>query len=391
MINNNSEAVYNRSKSRGSSNMKKILFYSEGWGTGGIEAFIMNVARCLDKTRFQFDIFSTHDYDDGYDDELRALGAKRFTVFHRVKPNLLKRLALSTRRWREILRQGNYDIVHINTMNGVGFVYAHIAEQEGIPVRIVHSHNTSFGEGHKLIKGIAHNLGKIRYGDSATVRLAPSIAAGRYLFDKKNFQLLYNSFDTDRFRFDPALRAETRELLHLESDAFVIGNVSRLVGQKNPIFLAKIFIEIAKSNDKAILLIVGQGPLKDEIIRCLESAGVSNKLRIVHATNQIPSYLSAMDVFCVPSIFEGLSIVSVEAQANGLPVVGSDVIPAEARTSNLFHSVSLTESPYAWKSEIIRSSEEHHMGRKHYADMVSARGYGLLQLKQALTGIYEGQ
>jgi glycosyltransferase involved in cell wall biosynthesis len=371
--------------------MKKILFYSEGWGTGGIEAFIMNAARCLDKTQFQFDIFCTHDYDNGYDDELRSLGAQRFTVFHDAKPNLLKRLAHSTRRWREILRQGNYDIVHVNTMNGVGFVYAHIAEQEGIPVRIVHSHNTSFGEGHKLIKEIAHNLGKIRYGDSATVRLAPSVAAGQYLFDKNDFQLLYNSFDTNRFRFDPALRAKTRKLLHLESDAFVIGNVSRLVGQKNPIFLAKIFIEIAKSNDKAILLIIGQGPLENEIIRCLETAGISNRLRIVHSTNQVPNYLSAMDIFCVPSIFEGLSIVSVEAQANGLPVVGSDVIPTEAQIPDLFHAISLTEPPYAWKSGILKSSEEQHIGRSKYADVVSARGYGLLQLKQALTSIYEGQ
>ena len=80
--------------------MKKILFYSEGWGTGGIEAFIMNSIRCLDKTQFKFDVFCTHDYDNGYDDELHGLGAQRFIVFHGAKPNLLKRLSHSTRRWR---------------------------------------------------------------------------------------------------------------------------------------------------------------------------------------------------------------------------------------------------------------------------------------------------
>lgn len=367
---------------------KRILFYSEGWGTGGIEAFVMNAMRALDGTGAVCDVFCTHDYDAGYDDEIARRGGKRTTVFSGEKPNLVRRLCASTKVWRDLLAAQRYDVVHINTMNGMGFVYAAIAQQVGVPVRIVHSHNTAFSEGHALAKGVAHGLGKRLWTDAATQLLACSTEAGRYLFDERDFEVVKNAIDIERFRFNEQARATVRERLEIPPETFVMGNVGRLSAQKDPLFLLEVFASLLKQQPNSYLLLIGQGDLEVEVMAKATELGLLTQLRHVRVTSDVASYLSAMDVFCMPSRYEGLPIAPVEAQANGLPVVCSAAISPELALTDLVRFMPPDAASEGWAQAIIASHIGDASMRVGYSDALMHSNYSLLTLKRTLMHCY---
>lgn len=366
---------------------KKILFYSEGWGTGGIESFIMNAVRVLDPSEYSFEIFCTHDYDDGHDDEIKALGGIRHVVFEGRKPNLATRTVRSVAAWKKLLVASSFDIVHINTMNGVGFLYAEVARREGVPTRIVHSHNTDFGDGHKAVKLFFHSFGKRLFAFSATHRIACSTEAGAFLFDEKKFDILNNAIDLDRFAFNRKDRLSVREDLSISQDAFVVGNVARLEKAKNPLFLLSVFSELEKKQNGCILLLVGQGFLRKAVEQEAERLGIGSSIRIVPSTNDVPAFLSAMDVLCAPSLYEGLPVSFIEAQAAGLPILCSDRVSREAAITPLLYYADLSCGAQAWANMLMELQEQ---GEDRATCFLDARTcpYSLSMLRKALDGLY---
>ena len=139
-----------------------VLCYSEAWGQGGIETFLMGLFNTLQGKGFVFSLFSTWDWNEKMDAELKKLGIDRYTVFSGYKPGQVKRLCESSATFRELIGTLGPDVVYVNTMNGMGFLYSSVAKHMGIPVRVVHSHNSAFGSGQVAAKMIMHNFGKTR-------------------------------------------------------------------------------------------------------------------------------------------------------------------------------------------------------------------------------------
>jgi glycosyltransferase involved in cell wall biosynthesis len=312
--------------------MTKVLFYTEAWGIGGIESFVMNTVETLNRDEFSFDIFSTHDWSDAHDERISQLHGHRYVVFKGDKPGFIKRLLASGKAWDKLLSQRRYDVVHINAMNGLGFVYSAIAKRHKIPVRIVHSHNSRFGSGSKTVKAIAHIIGKTVFGGSATSRLACSQDAGTYLFGRKKFTTVHNGIDTEKYLFDEDKRVEMRQRFGVSQDALVFGAVGRLSEAKNPLFQVDVLSNLCRKKMPAYLLLVGDGPLNEKIKAYAKGKGVANWLIMPGAATpdsamQVQDYLSMLDVFSMPSAFEGFPIAAIEAYTNGLGLVLSDAVP----------------------------------------------------------------
>lgn len=366
---------------------RKILLYSESWGTGGIESFVMNVIRALaQEPEYVCDVFSTHDSNHGYDAEIREHGGNRYCIFKGYRPNLLKRTIVSAIRFNKLLKRHHYDVVHINTMNGMGFMYTAIAKHHGVPCRIVHSHNSAFGEGSRAIKSVAHNFGKLAFGGSATARLACSKAAGEYLFDVKPFVVLKNSIDIERFRFDAKVRNEVRLQLEIPADALVLGTVGRLESVKNPLFLVDVLSGLRSSGRNAVLVFVGEGSLRNDIVAKAKELGVPDAIRLPGKTSAPERYLSAMDVFCMPSLFEGAPFSAIEAAANGVPELLSTGIP----TMDL-QRVPVAYLPLdvdAWIKEMSEPNFHDDVERADAADAVGEQGYSFNSLHDSLMNYY---
>lgn len=342
----------------------KILFYTESWGIGGIESFVMNTIQTIDRDRYCCSVFSTHDKNNPYDSYLSEHGISRTVVYSGVKPNLLKRLFNSVRIWDSLLKKNHYDVVHINTMNGVGFVYSFIAKLNHVPIRIVHSHNSSFGSGAKGIKQIAHFIGKKLFMSSATIRIACSKSAGFYLFGKNSFCIIPNGVEASRFRFRRPVRDVMRDKYQLPSDALVFGSVGRLSEAKNPLFQIDVLYELKKQGLPFFLFLIGDGPLKDEIEKYASEKGVSNNLILPGGTNSPELFLQLLDVFSMPSLFEGFPIAAVEAYANGLPLVLSKGIPQISHQSDACEC-HLSLNPVRWAQKIVSFATSNNMGLRN--------------------------
>lgn len=368
-------------------NKKRVLLYSEGWGTGGIESFIMNVARALDPNEYEFEIFCTHDYDEGHDREIAELGGVRHVVFKGHKPSNSVRLIEGPNAWVRLLAERRFDVVHVNTMNGMGLCYVALAKKARVPVRIAHSHNADVGPGAHGLKMALHRFGQNRWLGAATARVACSASAGRHLFGDRSFTVLPNSVDTDRFAYSSAARQEARSELGIPNHARVMGFVGRLDPQKDPVKVVEIYQELAQGPEDVHLVLVGQGELENQVSQAVDalSDGLSTSVHRVARSMAMGRLLSAFDVLVQPSRFEGLPMTMVESQASGLPLVVSPAFPEEGVITDLVTVLDRALPAQEWAQQVVRAwsaGEERGryanlvadspFGRRHFADIISA-------------------
>ena len=292
---------------------------------GGVESCIMNYYRHIDKTKVQFDFLveSTSNIIDK--DKIEAMGGKVIIIPPYTK--IFKYI----KELRRIFKEGNYDIVHSN-MNALSVFTLFAAWLAKIKVRIAHSHSTTNKKEWKknLIKNILRPFSKV----FATDYFACSELAGRWLFGNKTFNkgkvtIINNAIEVEKFLFNEEVRSQIRKELNIE-DKFVIGHVGRFVEQKNHIFLIDIFYEVQKERSESVLLLIGDGPLYNDIYQKVERLGILDKVIFAGVHKHPERFYQAMDVFVFPSLYEGLGMVLIEAQINGLPCIISNNIPKEA-------------------------------------------------------------
>ena len=292
------------------------------WLGNGVETVIMNYYRHLDHSKVQFDFICDEDSTRIPYDEIKKLGGRVFLVpKYQNLPKYLKTL-------EKLFKESQYCIVHSN-LSTLSVFPLSVAKKVGVPIRIAHSHSTSNPKEWKrnLIKNILRPFSK-RY---ATDYFACSEVAGRYLFGNKAFdrgevKIIHNAIDIDKFKFDEVARKKLRKEFGIKDSTIVIGHVGRFVQQKNHTFLVDVFKEYHKKNPDSKLLLVGSGPLEDKIKKKVEKLGLKDSVLFLGQRDDINKLYSAMDVFCLPSLYEGLPVVGVEAQAAGLPCVFSDKI-----------------------------------------------------------------
>lgn len=312
------------------------------WVGGGVESVIMNYYRHLDHSKIQFDFICDEDSTRIPYDEIKKLGGRVFLIPKYQK--LLKYL----KALEKLFKENQYRIVHSN-INTLSVFPLYAAKKAGVPIRISHSHSTSNPKEWKrnLIKNILRPFSK-RY---ATDYFACSELAGRYLFGNKAFdcgevKIIHNAIDVDKFKFDEAARKKLRQEFGIKDSTVVIGHVGRFVQQKNHTFLVDVFKEYHKKNPDSKLLLVGSGPLEDEIKKKVERLDLEDSVLFLGQRDDINKLYSVMDVFCLPSLYEGLPVVGIEAQATGLPTIFSNRISKEVIVSSYAKIVSIQDTGF---------------------------------------------
>lgn len=328
---------------------------------GGVEMAIMNYYRHIDKTKVQFDFFALEGSLLPQREEIESLGGRVFVV---------PRYTHLFRYEREIQKHlGEYPIVHSN-MNTLSVFSLYAAKKAGVPHRILHNHSTA-GKGEKknIVKYILRPLCRLYPNE----RLACSQHAGGWMFGKETpFKVLRNAIDLSKYSFSEDTRTRIRSELGLEGK-FVVGHIGRFCYAKNHEFLIEIFSEIRKSTD-AVLLLIGSGETQNSVKEHIRRLGLEEY--VIFAGNKLNAneYYQAMDVFVLPSRYEGLGMVAIEAQAAGLPTVCSTEVPAEVAVTGLVKFCPLSDPPEKWADIILSSGTDE---RINTSDEIRKAGYDI--------------
>lgn len=306
----------------------RILYVNGGpLNRGGIESYMMNYYRHFDRNNIQIDFVALDMKKSAYDDEILSLGGKVYYLPKKSKDYIgyLKGL-------KKIFMTGKYKIVHTH-MDAMGMTVLKVAEKCNIPIRIAHSHNTQHLT-NNFIKLRINEYARKNINKYATHMFACSEAAGRWLFGDKAYdngevELIKNAIEIDKFSFNPDKRGLIRNTLNIDDNDIVIGHVGRFDEQKNHEFLIKVFNEVCKSNKKYKLVLIGDGLLKSKIECKIEELELSDNIYLLGNIDNVSDYYNVFDLFVLPSLFEGLPVVGIEAQANGIPCIFSDTITRE--------------------------------------------------------------
>lgn len=341
------------------------------WLGGGVEAVVMNYYRHIDRSKIQFDFICDEDSTNIPYDEIERLGGKVILI-----PPYQKIIKYH-KELKKILKNGNYKIVHshINTLSVFSLFAAKCA---GVPVRIAHSHSTTNKKEFKknLMKQILRPFSKL----FATDYMCCSELAGRWLFgdkeyDKGNVYLLNNAIDLDKFKYDENIRKEKRKELNISDDTLVIGHVGRFVEQKNHRFLIDVFNEVHRQQPDSLLLLVGQGPLMDEMKEKVKNLKLENSVKFLGQCDDTNEIYQAMDVFVLPSLYEGLPVVGIEAQATGLLCLFSDKMTKETKVLESTRFLSLNQGVGEWAKNIIENYKKYET--KDTKFVISNKGFDI--------------
>ena len=354
-----------------SQNVIRVAHIIGKWVGGGVESVVMNYYKYIDREKIQFDFICDEDSTNIPYDEIEKLGGKVILI----PP--YQRIVKYHKTLKNVLKDGNYKIVHshINTLSVFSLFAAKCA---GVPVRIAHSHSTTNKKEKKknILKQILRPFSKL----FATDYMCCSEYAGRWLFgdkeyDKGNVYLLNNAIDLDKFKYDEKVRIKKREELNIEDDTLVIGHVGRFVEQKNHRFLIDIFNEVHKQNDNSILILVGQGPLIEEMKNKIKSLDLEKCVKFLGQRKDINELYQTMDLFLFPSLYEGLGMVLIEAQMSGLYCLASDVVPTKAKVSNNIEFISLRINERKWADHI--RNIDNSLNRKMDKKEISCMGFDI--------------
>jgi glycosyltransferase involved in cell wall biosynthesis len=320
---------------------------------GGVEVWLRHVLRHIDRERYRMDFLVLNEAPGAYDEEFRALGAKVIPCGGHSRPWVF------ARRFREVLRTyGPYDVVHSHVHHYSGVVLA-VAAAAGVPVRLAHSHSDPDGFGHerKASRRAYRMLMAVMLDRAATGGMACSRPAARSLFGRDwasdpRWGVVYCGVDLEPFHV-PQEPGIVRQALSIPPDDLVLGHVGGFKEVKNHTFLLKVFAAFLEKEPRGRLVLVGEGPLRQEIEAEARWAGLEERTHFLGARDDVPALLAGgFDAFVFPSLYEGLGLSLVEAQAAGLPCIYSDVVTEEAAiVPELMRPLSLKAPPDRWASE----------------------------------------
>ena len=319
--------------------------------SGGVEAVIMNYYRHIDRSKVQFDFVMHKGGNTNYIDAVKSIGARVYEI-----TPYTKNLFAFTYDIYKIIKNGHYDIVHSN-MNSLSVFPLFAAWLAGARVRILHNHTTDTkAEGFRtVIKRALRPFAKMFANQYwACSKLAAEWMYGKQAVNSGKVTIINNAIDLNKFAFCQEKRNALRNELGLEGK-FVVGHVGRFMKQKNHEFLIDIFAEVAKQEENAVLLLIGEGPLMVAIRKKVNELHLEKKVLFLGVRYDVADLYNVMDVFLFPSLYEGLGMVAVEAQVNGLPVVASTEVPNEAGITENIMWYSLNLEAKKWANEILRA------------------------------------
>ena len=350
--------------------------------TDGVESVVMNYYRNIDKSKVQFHFICDEDSTDIPYDEIEKLGGKVIVV-----PPYQKLFKYQKELYK-IFKENNYKIVHSH-ISTLSIFPLRIAKKAGVPIRIAHSHSTSNKKEWKrnLIKNILRPFSKVY----ANVFFGCSQLSGKWLFGNKaflngNIKIINNAIDLEKFKFNKEKRNEIRKEIGLDEDTILIGHIGRFVTQKNHEFLIDVFDEIHRRKQNSKLILIGQGNLKEKIKQKIKELGIEEYVIFTGQINNVSDYYNAMDIFVLPSLYEGLPVVGIEAQANGLLCEFSTDMTKETKVLSTTRFISLKETAKKWAEIILEDYK--NFKRKDSFDEMTKNNFNIIEEAKKLEKCY---
>lgn len=358
---------------------------------GGLTGYICQNYRYINKEEVQFD-FLTYEKKLDFQIEFENLGAKFFIM---PKPSHFFSYYKSLKNLNE---KNNYKLIHYN-LSYANFVPIIAAKLAGFSRIIIHSHSTAIDDKRPFVRGIKkiiHWMGKKIIANVATDYLACSALAAEWMFTEsimknKKYHVVKNAINLDLYKFNPGIREKIRSNLGIKEDTFCIGHIGRFSYSKNHIFLIDIFFQIHKKKPNSCLILIG-GKMNGEkffkeMMEKAEKLKISKYIKYLGVRNDVPDLLQAMDCLVLPSRFEGLGIVGIEAQSAGTPCIVSTKVPNELAVTNKIHFLSLKESSEIWADTIL-SVLAQEKSRTDQIELLHQNGYDILDSIKEIEALY---
>ncbi len=349
----------------------------------GVTSVIMNYLEQFRQTDIHIDLLVYPDSEPEMIQRAKELGAQVFFMPKLSIKNLLKYLKFI----KNFFQTHPYDIVHSH-FNQVDMLIFPVARKHGVKICISHSHNTKLSD--NCLKAVRNRLLCWNIAGNGDILAACSEKAGLALygnsFTKSNKKLLiHNGVNINKFSFNPLYRDEIRQAFGITPDDILLGHIGSFKIQKNQTYLIQIFSQLCHISSRYKLLLVGDGETRTEVQSQANRAGISDKVIFAGVRTDIPKILSAIDLFLLPSLYEGLPVIGIEAQAAGLECLFADTITREVNLTNV-KFLALDPDPQNWVNAIIKSEVRHHA---EYAQQLIERGYSIEQESQKLKELYQ--
>lgn len=362
--------------------MKRIAIIAGVLHSGGKRNLIMEYYRHIDRSKVQFDFICDADSNGIPEEEIKELGGRVYKVapYKNIIPHL--------KETYRILKRNGYDTMHAfdNTLNIFPMFVGWLA---GVRTRI--SESISKGDKNEKKTLIKYALRPFSHW-FATHYMANSVDCGIWQFGKGTYgkgkiSIFKTVINADANAFDAELRERTRQRYGW-TDKVVYGFIGRYVPQKNPLFLIDIFNSISKKQENAILVMIGFGELEEEMHARINGLGIADRVMDLGRRDDIKQFYNAFDAFLLPSLYEGMPVVGIEAQCTGLPIFFSKNITEETTASELAHYISLDDAPDIWADEIIKTTKANMPVRRSHADDVKRNGFDSYNEAQRLQEFY---
>lgn len=370
--------------------MKRILFVVGKWSNGGIEKVITTYCKYLTGAEFSFEIFAFEKEESVFTKEVEQYGIKIISPDCELYGNYITKNMRREKEFLEVVQKG-YDIVHYNTSFAMAYLYCFFLKRKVKDVKVLfHSHGTGVNAPFKRLKIVFHCIVKCCFGNVPDHCLACSKPAGEWLYNKRicrsqRYEVVMNAFELAPYSFDGDARNKQREEWGV-NDELVIGTIGRFDYSKNPCFVLEIIKELKKQNLKFKFIWVGRGEEKEEIIKKVKEESLEAAIIFLDETDNVPRYMSGIDVFVLPSRYEGLGIVLLEAQASGAVCLASDVIPREVKLTERIKFLPL-HSAAAW-SEAIQGLTDVDQ-RRYPEEEIAQSQFNIVSVIENMRKIYK--
>lgn len=340
--------------------MKRLLCIISTMNSGGAETFLMKVYRKLDRSKYQMDFCINIEGKCFYSDEILSLGGRIFYI-----PSKSENVKEFKKQLSALIKREQYEYVLRVVSNGAGFMDLKIAKRAGAKYCAVRATNSSNGVN---LSNFLHYIGRLFYTKYVDIKIAPSDLAAIYTFGKRAYQngqvaLLHNAVDLSVYSYNEENRRLIRDYYQIDNSKIVVGHVGRFAAQKNHPFLIEVFAKIHQENPNTLLLLVGGGELEQNIRAKVQSLGLSKNVIFAGVRSDVPALLSAMDVFVMPSFYEGMPNTVIEAQATGLPCVIADTITKEANITGLVEYLPLGDAN-EWAQRALAAIRDERVDTK---------------------------
>ncbi len=345
----------------------------------GIASYAMNYFRNIDNNNIQIDFIIGANEKSEYFDEIEKKGSK---IYYIPKIEGIMNFFNVIKMIKNFFRDNKYDIIHCHVLN-MGAFYLHYAKKYKVPIRILHSHATKYADS-SLNNFRNMFLAKIAVKNANTY-YACSNLAGKFLFRNQQFEIINNAINIENFKYNIEKRKQIRKEEKINDNEILIGNIGRFVPQKNLFFLIDIFKQLTKKSNKYKMILIGTGPQEKKLLEKIKENGLTDKVIIKKNITNVNEYMQAMDVFVLPSLYEGLPVVGIEAQASDLTCLLANTISQEAKITANVKFLPITDEKF-WIEEINKLEKRN---RKDVSEIILKSGYDIKTESKKLIDKYQ--